>query len=65
MASVYKCDRCGKEMDYKRNAWRLRTKIKYARILLGDDSMQHHYYDLCGDCGKALLKWMEGKNHDA
>lgn len=60
MASVYKCDRCGKEIDCKRNSWVTRIGVKRAKLFMRGEDFQRYEYDLCGECGKELLDWANG-----
>ena len=71
------CDRCGKDMTEDR-PMSLGERLKEACKTLSDsfngspDVIVHLYYvnvgfeevDLCNDCRRALLKWLEGEKHE-
>ena len=60
MAHIYKCDRCGKELDRQRNMWKVLYKVKYAKLFIHDEEYNRFEYDLCAACGKELLDWANG-----
>lgn len=55
MAQIYKCDKCGREIN---------DVMDVLHLTVGDcvnDTPQglNHYYDICGRCIKGFVNWLK------
>lgn len=52
------CDRCGKTIEYK-DKFRLTFDMIPIRFgFYGLDDNEYHYYDVCEECGRNLMNWI-------
>lgn len=54
MATVIKCDRCGKETDYARE---IKLPLWWYNKTDKDNGFDHKDVDLCHDCAESLKEW--------
>lgn len=64
---VTKCDRCGNIFDRPRSEaeYRIANHIKLTYVIgNGQSSYIKAEYDICPDCSKDLIHWLEEKKED-
>lgn len=49
--TVYKCDICGKEYEFK-------TNLHYISFAKAEDSSQRYYLEVCEDCRKTIERFI-------